>query len=56
MKGRPAHWPRDLVRRDGFAIVLFALATILMTYPLAFRLGEGLSSGGLDIFLAFWQD
>jgi hypothetical protein len=53
---QPAQCPHAWARRDLLALALFGLAIILMTYPLAFRLGEGLPSGGFDIFSAFWQD
>ena len=43
------------LRRDWLALLLFSLAVVVMTYPLAFRLGEGLPTSGKDIFPALWQ-
>jgi len=43
------------LRRDWLALLLFGVAVIVMTYPLAFRLGEGLPSSGKDIFTSLWQ-
>jgi len=51
LKDRLGAW----LRRDGLAVLLFALAVVVMTYPLAFRPGEGLPSDGRDIFTALWQ-
>jgi hypothetical protein len=48
---------RALVRRDGVAILLYALTTILMTYPLAFRLGgEWLALRDTDTYMKLWDN
>ena len=45
------------VRRDLVAIVLYLLATILMTYPLLFRLGgEWLALRDTDTYLKLWDN
>jgi hypothetical protein len=44
-----------LTRHDALAFVLLGLAIVLMTYPVAFRLGDGLPSNNPDLFSALWQ-
>jgi hypothetical protein len=43
------------LRRDWLPLFLFSVAVVVMTYPLAFRLTEGLPTSGKDIFPALWQ-
>jgi len=43
------------LRRDGAAILLFVVAVLVMTYPLAFRPAYGLPSRRGDIYAALWQ-
>jgi len=46
---------RTWVRRDGLALLLFVVAIVVMTTPLAFRLGDGLPSSKGDTKSALWQ-
>lgn len=48
-------WLRAWLKRDGIALALFALATVIMTYPLAFQPSAGLPSPGGDTITAIWQ-
>ena len=52
-------WTRfkSWVRRDWFVIVLFAITTILMSYPLAFKLGgDWLALGDTDTYVKLWDN
>jgi hypothetical protein len=53
--GRVLEGLRGWLRRDGIVLLLFALAVVAMTYPLALKPGEGLPSQGQDIYTSFWQ-
>lgn len=45
------------LRRDGLAMLLFALTTLLMTYPLVFRLGGDwvTTLTGKDVYMKLWD-
>jgi hypothetical protein len=45
------------LRRDGVAIVLYAIATILMSYPIAFKLGgDWLAMWNIDTYMKIWDN
>jgi hypothetical protein len=45
------------LRRDGIAIVLYLIATLLISYPLAFKLGQPwLATRDTDTFLKLWDN
>ncbi len=45
------------LRRDGLVILLYGLATLIMTYPLVFKLGqEWLGSYDADTFVKLWDN
>jgi hypothetical protein len=44
-----------LLRRDAVAILLFAVAVVVMTYPLALQPATGLPNPGQDILTNLWQ-
>jgi hypothetical protein len=53
---RAAHAAGALLRRDWPVIVLLALVTVAMTYPVAFKLNQGIVGNGRDAYSALWQD
>jgi hypothetical protein len=53
---RAAHAAGALLRRDWTVIVLLALGTAVMTYPVAFKLNQGVIGSGPDAYQALWQD
>ncbi len=44
------------LRRDGLVIVLYLLATVVMTYPLLFQLQAGLVSHSTDVWILAWDN
>lgn len=46
----------DWLKKDGWVIVLYLLMLIILTYPLAFRLGEIIPMQNLDTYTARWQN
>lgn len=48
---------RAWLRRDGVVIILYAVATVLMSYPLALKIGEPwLASRDTDTFMKLWDN
>jgi hypothetical protein len=46
------HW----LKRDGLVMLLFLIATIIMTYPVAFRLGGNwVASRDVDTYMKLWD-
>lgn len=53
---RPPSWLSDWLRRDGWAIVWYIVVTIVMTYPVAFRLnGDWLALRDTDTYMKLWD-
>ncbi|MGD8805131.1 MAG: hypothetical protein PVH65_04745 [Chloroflexota bacterium] len=47
---------QDWLRRDGLAILLYLVATVIMTYPLAFKMnGQWLAFGDIDTYVKLWD-
>ena len=53
---RLLHPVRTWFRRDGLVFPLYGLATIIMTYPLIFKLGQDwLGSYDVDTYVKLWD-
>ncbi|NDJ53854.1 MAG: hypothetical protein GYB68_12335 [Chloroflexi bacterium] len=51
-----AQSPFDFIKSHTLALILFALATVIMTLPMIFNLSSALPSDGIDIYPALWQN
>ena len=56
MRRQAFNFVRNWLRRDALAMLLFALALVVMTYPLAFRLGEIIPLTNPDTYAAIYQN
>lgn len=44
------------LKRDAFVLLMFFIALLIMTYPLAFKLGEIIPLTNQDTYTAMWQN
>ena len=56
MRRQTFNFLRYWLRRDALVMLLFALALLVMTYPLAFRLGEIIPLSNPDTYAAIYQN
>lgn len=56
LRSRLSNSLRTWLRRDGLAILLFAIATLVMTYPIAFNLNNSwIASYNEDTYMKLWD-